>query len=275
MKKRNKAKRIINPNLIEMLKQVNLNGTVNECLLSIKKGKGKIESIDMTGNLIVISHWKVTKGFKTGEFGLGNINLLIKFLSTLIGGKSSFKINNNELSIKGNDGQRKLRYFLTEPELIATQLEFEEDETTDIYQQIVDMVEYSAELTQEFVKDYLSYVSMVEQKDTIVKFDGEETFCLRIGERDDHQIELKLNTTVEVESEDEKSCSPFVTKINGEHLAKIFSTLNYPDDDSPTISITEDKSVIIRSNQSSNNFTIWALQPLSDNEFEEEEEEDE
>ena len=54
-KKKKKKSTIRTRNFLNMLKQVHLNGILEECILKVKKGKGKIEAVDMTNSLIVIS----------------------------------------------------------------------------------------------------------------------------------------------------------------------------------------------------------------------------
>lgn len=270
--KRNKDKnRIITGALINMLKKVHLGGAINECLLQVHKGQGHIEAVDMTGNLIIISDQVIWRSSDSEDLGLGNVELLIKFLGTLNDEKTSFKIEDLVFLIQRKDKRRKLTYQLSEPETIATRLVFEDDddEEENAYEQIMEMVEYKADLTQNLVKDYLSYVTMTKQKDTRVVF-KDDTVIFKIGEHDDHKIELVLEN--ETEEIDDPDGDEFSVQVNGDHLSKIFSIIEFDDEDPPTISLSskDGAPVIIQSGSEEDEQTTWSLLPLSDMEMEEE-----
>jgi hypothetical protein len=267
-KKKKTGNKILTTALINMLKQVHLGGVINECLLEVVKGEGQIEAVDMTNNLIVVSRWEVMNKGAGAEFGLGNLDLLIRFLGTFDDEKSSFKHSESSLTIKRSDGRRKLSYLLTEPDLISSRLQFDADEEdSDTYETMMEMVQYTAELTPTFLKDYLSYAGMVSRKDTTVVFDGEEKLSFVIGDEDDHQFELVLSNPVE--EMDDADEGEFTTRINGEHLMKIFSAIDYDEEEPPTISIADGKPVIIQSGQQEE-WSMWALLPLMDSDMEEE-----
>lgn len=274
MGKKKKSK-IFVQSLLSMLKEVNLNGIIKECFLSVEKGQGYINAVDATGNLIVLLRSKIMTKNSSMELGLGNIELLIKFLSTLNDEKSLFKHAERRLNIRRLDGRRKLSYHLTEADVIASRIQFDdEDEEATAYEDMMETVSIRVELTQSFIKDYISYFSMMPNEDVDVafKFDGEETLSIIIGEQGDHKFDLELSNPVEeLDSDDSEE---FEVKINGAHLSKIFGILNFDEEDPPTINITGETRSVIVHNGDDDEVSAWALVALADIETVEEEDDE-
>lgn len=247
--------------MLNILRRVHLGGAINECVVEISKGVGKIEAVDITNSIICIAGGRVASKDISEEFGLGNVELLIKFLSTIEDEELSAKSASNVWTLKRNDGRRKMDYLLTNADLIGTNLKLEEEDD-DPYEKMSEMMEYKAELTSTLIKDFLKFIGLLSTSDVTIIFDGEEELIFRLGAKDDHQIELSLSAEIEGEEGD-----GFQITINGEHLSKVFSVLEYDEDDPPTIGFADnEKPVMIESGDSA-----WFLLPLSE-EYEEEDE---
>lgn len=254
MKKRNKNT-IKTTALLNMLKQIHLGGLLEECVLEIKDGKAKVEAVDITNSLIVICNRPILGKDTTINLGLGNINILIKFLSTMNNEKLTCKYNNNGFELKKADGRRKLSYLLTNPELIATQLQADEKKKKDPLKKMHRMIGPKICLTQSFIKDFLSYIGLLKTKDVSIEFDGEEEVSFICGGKNDHNFKLTLSTEAECDNNDNE----FNVKVNGEYLANIFTTIDFDEEEPPVLSLAEDKLVMIE-----NDFATWALVPLTD-----------
>ena len=240
-----------------MLRQIYLGGLLEECMVGIKKGKAKVEAVDITNSLIVICNKSIASKDITTELGLGNLDLLLKFLSAVEDPKLYFKYKDgaSKFELTRKDKRRKLNYLLTQPELIATQLQVDEDlEDENPYDKMKNMMDYSVELSSSFMKDFLTYIGLLKTKDVSIEFDGEEEVTFICGGTNDHKFELVLSTRVEGDEGD-----PFEIKINGEHLGRIFNVVDFDDDNPATLSFAEDKLVMIEDGS-----TSWALVPLTD-----------
>ena len=240
--------------LLNMLRQIHLGGLLEECVLEIKDGIAKVEAVDITNSLIIICKKPVIGKNISVTLGLGNIGILIKFLSTMDNDKLIFKHSATGFELKKTSGRRKLNYLLTNPELIATQLQADEEKKKDPLKKMRRMVGQKIELTQSFIKDFLSYINLLKTKDVSIEFDGEEEIAFTCGGKNDHNFELILST--ETETEDDEDA--FSIKVNGEYLASIFTTINFDEDDPPMLSLAEDKLVMIE-----NDSATWALVPLT------------
>lgn len=249
---------------LTMLRQVHLGGLLEECIIKINKGKAKVEAVDITNSLIVICNKTIASKDITTELGLGNLDLLIKFLSAVEDPKLFFKHkdDSSKFELARKDKRRKLNYLLTQPELIATQLQVDEDEEEDEdpYQKVKNMMEYSVELSSSFMKDFLSFIKLLKTKDVSIEFDGEEEVIFVCGGTNDHKFELVLNKGVEGDE-----CDPFNIKINGEHIARIFEVIDFDEENPAMLSFTEDKLVMVEDGS-----TSWSLVPLTDISGEEE-----
>ena len=200
-----------------MLRQIYLGGLLEECMVGIKKGKAKVEAVDITNSLIVICNKSIASKDITTELGLGNLDLLLKFLSAVEESKLFFKYKDgsSKFELTKKNKRRKLHYLLTQPELIATQLQVDEDlededENEDPYQKMKNMMEYSVDLSSSFIKDFLTYIGLLKTKDVSIEFDGEEEITFVCGGTNDHKFELILSAKVEGDEGD-----PFNIKING------------------------------------------------------------
>lgn len=242
-----------------MLKQIHLGGLLDECVLEIKEGMGHTESVDITNSLIVICDRPVASKDINVELGLGNISLLIKFLSTIDSNELLFKYKDTGFELKKPNGRRKINYLLTNPELIATQLQADDEKKKDPYKKMKRMMEQKVELTESFIKDFLSYIGLLKTKDVALEFDGEEELAFVCGGTNDHKLKLILSTEVESAEESDE----FKIKVNGEFLASVFSTIDFNEDSPPILSLAEDKLIMIE-----NDNAAWALVPLTDSDEE-------
>lgn len=252
--KRTNKNTIKTASLLGMLRQIHLGGLLEECVLEIKDGVARVEAVDITNSLIIICQKTIMNKNISVDLGLGNIGILLKFLSTMDNDKLVFKHSDTGFELKKTNGRRKLDYLLTNPELIATQLQADEEKKKDPLKKMHNMMGQKIELTQSFIKDFLSYINLLKTKDVSIEFDGDEEVAFICGGKNDHNFELILST--EAESEDEEDA--FCIKVNGEYLANIFTTISFDEDDPPMLSLAEDKLVMIE-----NDSATWALVPLT------------
>lgn len=258
--KKKSKKAIKTSGLVNLLKRVYLNGIFKECVLDIDKGTGRVEAVDITNSMIVVCSGRVGSKDITEELGLGNVELLINFLSTIDDEEMKSAYDTNTWTIQRSDGRRKLDYLLTNSDLIVTNINLDEEEDEDVYEKMSGMMEYKAELTATLIKDFTKFISLLTTKDVKIDFDGEDKLNFILGAPEDHQIQITLNAEIEGESGD-----GFEVTINGEHLKHVFSVIEYDDDDPPTISFADDETPVMVENGES----AWFLQPLT-GEYEEE-----
>jgi len=240
--------------LLGMLKDCHLAGVMEECVLDISAGQGSIEAVDITNSLMVITKSKITSKSISGSFGLGNLELLIKFLSMNNDKKMNVKNTSRQMNIKRIDGQRKLNYLLTDPELIATRLidDDDVDKPVDPLKKLSGLMKYKVIISEKIIKDFLSYIGMLKDKDITIEFDGKKYITVVCGGENDHQLRLKSKAKVKG-----KSKKAFGFKLNGEHLAHIFNVIEYDAEDPPVMRFAKKKPTMITRKS-----TAWALMPV-------------
>ena len=142
-----------------LLELVYLNGHIKECLLEVEGGQGKISALD-TSNSILASVTAPVTGLGDGQYGLANLDTLVKFLKHCQEEELSYSISKDEkwLTLR-RKGHGKFSSLLAESELIATKME----ENPDIASQTKN---YSCKikLKERFVEDALYYMSLVGQQ---------------------------------------------------------------------------------------------------------------
>ena len=251
-KKQKDKKQIVRSNLfLDMLKRIYLGGIFEECVLNIKKGKGEVTAVDITNSMIVISKKRIMPKNIINEFGLGNLELLIKFLSSIEDNKMQFQTTENSLILMRPDGKRKLNYLLTQTELIATRFQ-EEDEEEAPYNKISKMMKHRINITNSFAKDFLVYIGLLKTKEIMLEYDGHENVLFTCGSSEDHQFELQLESKVE-----DGDTKGFTIKLNGEHLSKILSVINFDEEQLPVLSFAKNKPIMIEEGG-----TAWVLVPI-------------
>lgn len=236
---------------LALLNQVHLGGIINECVLDMEKGRATIEAVDITATIVFISSASIGSKRLSGEFGLGNIELFKRFLSTIKEPKLNVKITENRMMITRKDRRRTLDYLLSQPALIPTRLRLGDDDEdeTDPAEVYSGMVEAKAELSEGFVKDFSSYVATLKTKIVTIEV-GENDVIFILGPKSEHQFRLSLPLAEESEEE-------FSLKVNGENLAKIFSILEFNEEDDPvTIGLGDDKPIVIEAEGA-----LWAISP--------------
>ena len=156
-------------------------------------GKATIEAIDITNTIIFVSTLSVASKKLQGTFGLGSVELIIRFLSTMKDPKLNVKISENRLCISREDNKRRLDYLLSQPELIATRPMIE---NTDIKKHILDGVEVTGTMNESFVKDFNSYITTLKTKIVTITID-DESIEFALGPKSEHQFEAPLHALVE------------------------------------------------------------------------------
>jgi len=235
-------------NLLSLLKQTHLGGIINECVLTVNKGKGLIEAIDITNTVVFIAKGNIGSRRFKGEYGLGNLDMIIKFLSTMQDSKLNVKTTENRLVLARKDARRRLDYLLSQPQLIATRLRMD-DNDEDIKAKFLDAIEHTAELDERFVKDFGSYMATLKTKIVTIRVDGDDVW-FDLGPKSEHQFKLSLEL-------EEPSDDVFQLKVNGEYLARIFSAIEFDDEEPTTINFgDEDAPIVITSV-----LGMWAVSP--------------
>jgi hypothetical protein len=246
-----KKKQIVTKSMLSILKQTYLGGTINECVLSIEKGKGTIEAVDITNTLVFISTASVASKKVSCTIGLGNIEMIIKFLSTMTDSNLHFKLTDDRMLISRKDKRRRLDYLLTQPSLVGTRLRLDDDEDEEEVEPLeayLNTIEVRAELNESFVKDIGSYLSTLKTKSLSIKIKDKDV-AFTLGPKTEHQFKLSLPL---MDSKD----NDFSLKINGEYLAKILSSVEFDEDNVPTIGFSEEGPVVIECESS-----MWAITP--------------
>lgn len=241
---------IFKSKLLKLIKEVHLNGVLEECVLEIKNGKGSVMAVDITSNLIIITKQKITSEDVNETLGLGNLEILSKFLSSMDEEKLKLTMTENQMEIKRS--KRKLLYLLSRPEMIGTSLPSGKDEEKkDPYQKILKMMEGNVSLTQSFVKGILSYANILSTKDISLEIKNNLLTCV-CGAPNEHQIRITLENKTDSDED-------FSLKINGEHLTKIFSIIDFDKETPPILRFANEKPIMI-----DNGKTVWILMPLTD-----------
>lgn len=262
-KKDNNKIKIEKSQFLEMLKKIYLAGTIKECIINFENGKVYSEAIDITNNIIVLAEsetsinnpkYKMASDGFTGILGLGDIEILIKFLSSVDCDKINVTISesDNKATFSTDKGKRKMLYLLTIPELIPTRLRMEEDDENDYHSHFLDSTETVLQISQEEAKDLISYINLSASK--LVKIGiKNDVATFVVGSGTEHRFSVSMDLDEDVED--------YEIQINGKNFATILSSCVFSDENPTAINVGEEAEVVI-----TDATTMWVLTIIEDDE---------
>lgn len=247
---------------LDMLRKIHLGGAVNECVVVFDNGKASSEIVDVTNNIIILADSEINhkdKSFRiasegfTAEIGIGNIEILMKFLSSIEDEKLNIKLSpeGDSLLLSSKKGNRRMNYLTSVTDLISTRLVSHEKDEKDFRSHFLEMPEANMYITQQEAKDLTSYINLSRSKIvTIVVEEEKAIFTIGSGTEHEFMVEIELDE----EAEDE-----FKVKTNGENFAKVLSACVFVDEDPTTIHVGPECPIVV-----TDNTTLWCLTPMED-----------
>ncbi len=229
--------------LKNLLERVFLSGTMVECLMKVKGSVGHIVALDMT-NTVLADVKESLPGLDDGEYGIGKLDTLVRFLNICKLEDLTYSITEKWLTLR-RPGHGKFSILLLENDMVGTQTEKDPEIVKNMKQ-----CPYKINLTGEFIEDALSYIGLVSGQ--LVSFHA----------REDGRVILE-NTTTEIErfeanvGQIKDLKKPFSVAVYSEQLSRIFGVLKTSEDDNipSALFLDEDRPVIIRQDVSN----VWAL----------------
>jgi hypothetical protein len=235
---------------IRVLKQCFTGGAIPECVICNNRKQISIEAIDMSSSIAVSIQQPLRMRMEEKRIGIGNVELLLSFLSSLKGSRIKIDVEDNVMNIYSTDQRRKLKYLLTDPSLVATAVE--EEGTVN---KIIERFEHKVKITPDEVKDILSYVKISTNKTVSITAE-DDSIIVRCGTENEHQFYTQLSDPTDAEG--------IHLTVNGELLGKILSNLiftGWEDPATPCLLIGEDLPLGVI-----NHGAFWALTPISEGE---------
>jgi hypothetical protein len=201
--------------LNDFLKKVYLNGTIENCkITTYKDGFWVIEAVDNLSFVMVFCQAEIITDTEY-DLGIGDINLLIKWLKTVGNNEITIKKKDNKITFKSKQNG-KLVYLLSELDSILTQLPIEDDDKTQI-DQILELTEFKTTLTKKISKNIISNIKIVKSELTyLVVKNGEVSF--KIGGEDTHQVLIPVGII--------KDKISFELSIHGKSLFNVLSVID-------------------------------------------------
>ncbi len=232
--------------LILFLRRVYLEGKMKAgCVIELEDGIGSVRAMDIDGSVFVSCVSKIAEGFVGHwDLGIGNLDLMIKFLATVEEDTVKMKLYKNRLILR-RPKHGSLRYLLTDVELVPTVVE---DSGTG--KQLVDQCQCSLPLIESVRDDTVKYIGMLGATEVLLSFKGQKV-TLMGGSETDHQYSLMMG-----KAECPKSVDDFHLRFHGDSLIKVFNILEYGEKKKlPVLLFAEDKPIVIQQDKKN----LWAL----------------
>lgn len=228
--------------LAEVLNDVYLNGVIPECVIDVKDDVASILAIDITNSCFVSTSAEFKH--KDARFGIGNLSLFTKYLSSLGDVTTKIKQDDNTLIIKPKQGS-VVRYVMAQADLIPNYESDWEDEGDMIEEEVSQHSSYLS-LTLEKVSEFLRLMGMFNLSSVSFVVDKNGKVELHSGKDTEHQIKTKLG-----DSEMEE-CT---TYVYDKYLIAVLSAINF--DKNPKLYLKEGEAAVIVTDVSS-----WLLRPV-------------
>jgi hypothetical protein len=223
-----------------LLQRVCLGGLVEECVLEVSKGVGKIRAIDMSQSMFLSVTMKVGD-IPDGALGLGSLSTIIRFLEG--DGEYTLGIKGDRLTFK-RKGHGSIGMALLKPSEIPTAVPQEDAE-----KKLVSGSKIVLPFTEEHRDRFGFYMGIIASQSVVVSgTDGRVT--VKSGEFEQNKFTIPLG---KYEGED------FSTILYGSFMLKVLMSLPWGKDEQPVVLVGDKHPLIVRLGKDN----LWAITPVA------------
>lgn len=235
---------------LDILRRIHLGGLIEGCVLEISNMRVSSMAVDPT-NTIFLTAGKMLKGIGFDSIiGIGNLDLLIKFLAVAKDEEITLNIVDERRLIVDRGSRGQLDFLLTETDLIPTRF----DPGEEGLQKLLESGIYKVVLTDEIRQDYLQYFSIIGSKElTLIHNKGKVLFSG--GSSAEHQFHLPVGA---IEGSKAGNKAKFKMQFYGDYLAAIMKVIEFETATKVAMYFDEGKPLIVMQDNSN----IWALLPV-------------
>ena len=228
--------------LLIFLKKVFINGTIPSCkITTYDDGLWVVDAIDPNGILITSVQKEILPG-NEWDIGVGDISILIKYLTMVGNNDVSVNLDKNRFKLKSKKGN--LNFLTTELDFIPTQVEGDNDPISDI----MEIVEFELSFDDNIKKDIISLIGILKSELLTLNLLENGNVEINCGEKTTHQSKIKIGNV------DNKKKKAFNITINSEVLLNVLNIIS-PVEELPIIKFAENTPIII----DELNNAIWAI----------------
>lgn len=232
--------------LSRFLNKIHLDGKLNECVIKSVGNGVLVDALDPT-NIVFMSLQSDIDLSAVGDLGIGEINLMYKYLMGSSTEEMELLKRGNKLS--SSRGKVKLNYLLTDPRLIATNVE----ESGKI-KELSKNCDIGFVLNKETSGEFLYFIDLLKSKTCFVKFEDGLVY-LTGGLEHEHTFDLEVGKPT-VGSTTKTLSFPYFS----EYVVAILKSLDYDEENLPVMMFNSDNTefpmIIIEGNN------YWAVHPL-------------
>lgn len=215
-----------------LLKKIYVGGLIEDCVLEFEaKGLAGAKAVDVTNTIFLNCYEKVSDTAQSIELAIGNVGMLIKFLSSVGAPEVEMSIDGNRLILgRGAKGRRgRLNYLLaSDPTVISTRFT-KEGKDKDLVERVINNATHYINVTQGIIDDLsslISTISIAETKKIDVVFSGDKV-SINGGVESGHTFSLDLGEVEENDSCEDPSDDDFKLTFNAEFLFRVLSMLEF------------------------------------------------
>lgn len=242
--------------LLQMLNSVHMDGAINECVVEIEKGVGRIRAVDLSYSVFVSVQAKVGGELliDNSKLGILNIGEIIGVLGKSEGLQLKLSSDGKKLScrIKGEQLNGSVNFRLGDPDVIPTKV-YKEKEWAKIEEMLKSPTLMTFGLDSGFVASFLYFNSLFDCTAATFKVSGGKINVKGESKSKSSSFNLSLSDK-DVNGKAIDSKVEVVTPVQGKILASVLRQLPR-EETGATLGVGEGLPLIIRQGESN----MWLL----------------
>jgi len=223
--------------LSNALKNVHLNGMINDCIVFVRDNKFRIQAMDIANSLFVQTKGDIV--LDDVDLGIGEINILFNYLNKLTEADVKLTVDDNILIIKPSKGTI-VKYLMSETDLVPS---YDEEWPENMFKQELENYEHKFTLGPDVISSFLTMVQTFATNTIFFETDGKKLY-IHGGRETEHQFFLPIGKA--------KGAPKMQTQVYSKNLSSIFRVIN----SEAYIYLKENSDVIITSETAG-----WIIRP--------------
>lgn len=225
-----------------LLANVSVEGLIEECVLKVEKGIGKVRAVDMS-NSVFVSVSSPLSGLPDGVYGLGSIGTMVRYMGSF--GKDSTlacSIEGSKITLS-KKGHGRVSFTLLKPEEVPTAVQQENPE-----EKLLANAKQTFSIDKDGLDKFSSYMGLFGSQMVVVKSKN-QTVSLASAAFENNSFHMRVASA---KTED------FSTTVYAANLLRVIKLVLGVDEKAEVFS-GEGAPVVIKSKKN-----LWALTPIAE-----------
>ncbi len=233
-----------NKAFLGLISRVWLGGIIEECVLEVREGVGKIQAVDTTNCMFLVSEVPI-KGMEDTTIGVSSLSILCRFFSNSGPDKVILNVVEGKWLVLERQGHGSVRLLLIEPDLVSTAFS-----SVDARQKALVGCAQHMELTKQLMDDFLYCTDLLKSQRVNIEV-RERKIYITSGNDEINQFRVELGDTEAAE---------FVIQVHADKLISVVKALDWTVGEKPQMFFGDGVPLVIQQGE----LGLWALIPVGE-----------